>query len=97
MNRKHVWLMLWLAVLVTMLVSATIFAEVSVGVSEGDWMEYDVTYTPPNSRPTWVRFEVQSVRAKNITIEVTVEYSDGTRENATTTIDLEAGKLEMGS
>ena len=96
MNKKHVLLMFWLTVLLTMLVSATISAEVLVGVSEGDWMEYSVAYTPPDDKLTWARIEVQSVQARNITIELTVEYSDGTQENATTTVDLEAGKLGEG-
>ena len=95
MNSRLVSLMIYL-LLFGVVSSATVFAEVSLGVSEGDWMEYNVTYTPPDDKPTWARIEVQSVQAKNITIELTVEYSDGTQENATTTIDLEAGTLGDG-
>jgi len=81
-----------------MLVSATISAEISVGVSEGDWIEYTITYTgtPPKKHPTRAKVQILSVEGTNITLRGTVEYSDGTQETPTTTADLEAGKLGDG-
>jgi hypothetical protein len=81
-----------------MLVSATISAEISVGVSEGDWIEYTITYTgtPPEKHPTRAKVQILSVEGTNITLRGTVEYSDGTQETPTTTADLEAGKLGDG-
>jgi hypothetical protein len=67
-------------------------------VKAGDWIEYIVTYTgtPPEKHQTWVKVEILSVEGTNITLRGTVEYSDGTQETPTTTIDLEAGKLGDG-
>ena len=48
MNRKVVLLITWVIVFIGM-TSVTISTEFSVGVEEGDWMEYKgtVTGTPP--------------------------------------------------
>jgi hypothetical protein len=98
MKRKFALAIDLVAILACALVQTTLSAEISLGVKAGDWIEYTVTYegTPPEKHQTWVKVEILSVEGTNITLGGTVEYSDGTQETPTTTVDLEAGKLGDG-
>ena len=72
-------------------VQATVSAEISVGVKEGDWIEYNVvlTGTPPYSPyPTTIKIEILSVQGTNVTLNGTLK-SDGIQETITITVDLE--------
>jgi len=56
-----------LAVLVGMLFSAVVSADVVVGVKQGDWIEYSVTVTgdvPEEHDVTWSKIEIISVEEK---------------------------------
>lgn len=93
MNRK-----LWLTIALLMVLTCTgsVSAEVSLGVKKGDWAEYQVNYTgtPPQGHDvTWARMEVKEIQGKSVYAEITVEFSDGTKETMTTTLDLETGQL----
>jgi hypothetical protein len=72
------------------------FAELSVGVKKGDWIEYQVSYT---GSPTaghdinWARMEMLDVQGTNITVKITSRYSNGTTENITSNLNLETGQL----
>jgi len=91
MNRKLVLLMIWAIVLIGMLVPATVSAEISVSVKAGDWIEYKITYTselpPPEKYQTWIEIEILSVQETSVTLDFTVEYSDGTQETTKLTIE----------
>ena len=85
-----------LAVLVGMLFSATVSAEIVVGVEQGDWIEYKVTATgdvPEEHNVTWDKIEIISVEEKKIGIEITSRYSDGREETANSTLNLETGQI----
>jgi len=73
-----------------------ILAEISVGVKEGDWIEYQVNFAgnPPESHDvTWARMEIVSVQGPSISLNVTTKFSDGTLLNEMVTLNLETGQL----
>jgi hypothetical protein len=71
-------------------------AQASAGVKAGDWIEYTVSSTgAPNQGHDveWARMEVTQVQAPNVTVEITSNYTDGTSETTTSTLNLETGHL----
>jgi hypothetical protein len=75
---------------------ATISAEISVGVKQGDWIEYQVTFTgtpDPGHDVIWARMEVVDVQGKDISLAITTKFSNGTLLNETITLNLETGQL----
>jgi hypothetical protein len=59
------------------------YAEPSVGVKEGDWIEYDVSMTgkgamPPTHDVRWFRIEVLPVRGTAFSVNLTAMYANGT-------------------
>jgi hypothetical protein len=93
MNKK---IGLTIALLMVLICTGNVLAEVSVCVKKGDWAEYQVDYTgtPPEGHDvTWARMEVKDIQGKSVYAEITVEFSDGTNETMTTTLDLETGQL----
>jgi hypothetical protein len=73
MKTKFLFILLCLISLVVS--SVTVVAEVSVGVKEGDWIEYTVTYpgSPVTTYPKWFRIEINNVPRISITADLTVE------------------------
>ena len=93
MNRK---LGLTIAFFMILICVGNVIAEISVGVKKGDWIEYQVTYTgtPTEGHDvTWARMEIKDVQGKNISVDITVDHSNGTREGMTITLNLETGQL----
>ncbi|MBN1357908.1 hypothetical protein JW988_03975 [Candidatus Bathyarchaeota archaeon] len=93
MNRKLCLTIILFTVLVGL---GTVLAEVFVGVKTGDWIEYHVEFTgtPAEGHDvTWARMEIKDVQGKSVSVEITVEYSNGTRETMTITLNLETGQL----
>jgi hypothetical protein len=73
--------MLFLSIFV--LFTPVVYAEQTVGVKEGDWMEYDITVTgvgslPPSHDVRWMRMDVLSVDGTAFSVNVTVRYANGT-------------------
>lgn len=71
-------------------------AEIKVGVKKGDWIEYQATYTgtPPEGHDvTWARMEIKDLQGKDMSVEITAQYSSGTTEKIKVTLNLETGKL----
>lgn len=94
MDRK----LFWPAFLfVFLLISAgTVRSDVSVGVKEGDWIEYQAVFTgtpPEGHEVTWARSDVVDVQGKVISLNITKEFADGTLLNDTITLNLETGQL----
>jgi len=93
MNRK---LGLTIALFIILIGAGNVLAEISVGAKKGDWIEYQVTYTgtPTEGHDvTWAKMEIKDVQGKSMSVEITVEYSNGTQEAMTTTLNLETGQL----
>jgi hypothetical protein len=78
--------------------SFSVFAvsDVSVGVKEGDLIEYIVSYAgdvPEAHDVTWAKIEVTKVDGTKIDVAVTSVFSDSTEETVTTTLDLLTGQI----
>lgn len=90
-------LALSLAVLTVLLIAAGIvYAEISVGVQKGNWIEYQVTLTgsPPTDHDvTWARMEVTAVQGTTINLNVTTQFANGTFLYETVTLNLQTGQL----
>ena len=57
--------------------------QLSVGVSEGDWIEYDISVTgtgtpPPTHDVRWMRIEVLPVQVAAFSVNLTSRYANGT-------------------
>ena len=77
-------------ILVSMIVSVSIIAsptlaydEPSVGVKEGDWIEYEISVAgtgamPPTHDVRWFRIEVLPVQGAAFSINLTSRYANGT-------------------
>jgi len=88
-----------LAVLVGMLFSAVVSADVVVGVKKGDWIEYSVTATgdvPEEHDVTWSKIEVIAVEEKSISVEITSRYSDEIEHSENHTLNLETRQIGDG-
>ena len=93
MKEKILMLLIGLSLFIGVLSSANVLAAVSVGVNEGDWIEYDYVYTgsPPSYfLPSWLRVDFKSIQGTNITAEITGQSPNG---NVTESLnfDLETG------
>lgn len=83
--------------LVSIFSSVNVLAQVSVGVKEGDWIEYNLSYTgsAPDEYPKWIRIEITKVQGTNITIDLKKEKLDGSSGTNTGTFNLETGFPEL--
>jgi len=93
MNRK---VGLAIVMLIILIGVGDALAEISVGAKKGDWIEYQVAYTGTPTAGhdvTWARMEIKDVQGKSVSVGITVEYSNGTQEEVTTTLNLETGQL----
>jgi hypothetical protein len=96
MTRKLALYMVCLAVLVSMSFSAVASAEVVVGVKPSDWIEYNVTFTgdvPVEHDVTWCKIEVTAVEGKNVYVDITSRYADGSEETVSSTVKLDTGQI----
>jgi hypothetical protein len=95
MERKLASAIALLFVLVVM-APAVVSADVSVGVKQGDWIEYQVSFTGTpdvGHDVTWARMEVTSVQGQSVNLAIATEFSNGTILNETITLNLETGQL----
>lgn len=75
---------------------APVSTQVTSGVKNGDWIEYNVTSIgAPNQGHDveWARMEVTSVQNSNITVTITSRFTDKTNETITSTLNLKTGHL----
>jgi hypothetical protein len=96
MKRKFVLLLVCLAILISFAFLTVVSAEISVGVKEGDWIEYKITFTgavPEEHNVKWAKFEILDVEGKTIDVNITSEYTDGTEETLMSTLNLETGQI----
>ena len=96
MTRKFALHLICLAVLVGTYFSAVAYAEIVVGLKEGDWIEYKVTCTgnvPAEHDVNGAKIEIVGVDEKKIDIETTSKYSNGTEKKVTLILNLETGQI----
>lgn len=71
-------------------------ANVSVGVTKGDVIEYRVTYSgdvPPEHDVNWAKIEVTNVVENGkIEVSITSTYNEGTEDTVNSTLNLETGQ-----
>jgi hypothetical protein len=95
MNRKLALIMFSLVIL-TGIAPVAVSAEISVGVKQGDWIEYQVAFTGTPAQGhdvTWARMEVVNVQGKNINLAVAAKLSNGSWLNETVPLNFETGQL----
>ena len=71
-------------------------AEISVGVEQGDWIEYQVTYsgTPPEGHTVkWARIDVGNVQGRSVSLVIAAKMTDDSWRNETFTLNFDAGQL----
>jgi hypothetical protein len=75
----------------------SVFAQVSVGLKEGDWVEYTAIYTgdAPETYANSARIEVQAVQGTLITVEIITKLQNGIESSITDTFDLESGAPDL--
>lgn len=87
---------LTIAIILSFSSISSVFADLSVGVKNGDWIEYAVTYTgSPNQGHdiNWARMEVTNVQGTIITVSINSRYPNGSIEIFNSTLNLQTGKL----
>ena len=94
MNKRS--LLFLISILISFLI-VPVCAQVNVGLSEGDWMEYDVSYTgsPPDYYPESSRFEVQSIQGTTFTVSIKNDLLNGTQSTKDYTFNLENGAPDL--
>jgi hypothetical protein len=96
MMRKIASYIICFIVLFGAIFSAFALANVSVGVTEGDLIEYQVTYSgdvPQQHDVNWAKIEVISIQDKKIDVAITSRYSDGQEETVNAPLNLETGQI----
>ncbi len=76
--------------------SASVGADVSVGVKQGDWIEYKVAFTgrpPVEHDVVWARMEVVNVTGRRVSALFISQLSNGSILNVVEDLDFEAGRL----
>ncbi|MFA5364072.1 MAG: hypothetical protein WC325_02695 [Candidatus Bathyarchaeia archaeon] len=94
MSTKFAVNMICLIVIGSILFSASCFADVSMGIKQGDWVEYNVTCNgpvPAEHDLTWAKMEYVSVQGKTAEVNITSRYTDGSEAWVILALDLEAG------
>lgn len=74
------------------------YGELSVGIKEGDWIEYDVDITgnppPVHRNVTWMRIEILQVEGSGFPVNLTVRYINGTSDSSIWKFNLTEGNTE---
>jgi len=93
-------------ILLSIIISVPIIAlptlatdEPSVGVKEGDWMEYDINVTgkgtpPPTHDVRWMRMDVLPVQGTAFSVNLTSRYANGTIGSAIWKFNFTEGNVE---
>ncbi len=76
--------------LLLLLLATLVYAETSVGIKSGDWIEYEFTVkgAPPPSMPQRVKAECLSVVGTTVTLSMTMHMGDGTEHMETMIVDV---------
>ncbi len=92
-------LVLTVALLVILCICASadsVMGEFSIGVKQGDWIEYNATTTgnpPEEHNVTWARMEILRVQDKEVDVNVTTQARNGTVSSLLMTLNIEKGQI----
>jgi hypothetical protein len=76
--------------------STTSLADISVGVKQGDWIEYNIAFTgnpPVEHDVVWARMEIVSVEGKGVDARFISRLANGTMIDVLEDLDFETGRL----
>jgi len=96
MTKRFALCITCLAVLVSTCFLAVVSAEITVGVKQGDWIEYTVSISgevPELHDVSWCRFDITAVDEKNVYVDITWRFVNGTEETESKTLKLETGQI----
>jgi hypothetical protein len=99
MRKSSFAALLLTAVIASALFTATVaFADVLVGVKEGDWVEYqvDVTGNVEGHDAQWARIDVNGVEGSVLYLNVTTQFVNGTYQSEAIVLNLQSGQLGDG-
>jgi hypothetical protein len=85
-----------IAIVLVLGLICSVLADLSVGVKNGDWIEYVVTYTGSPSQGhdiNWARMEITNVQGTIFSISINSRFQNGSTEIFNGTLDLQTGKL----
>ncbi len=84
-----------MALITIAMIPLAVNADVEVGVSKGEWIEYNVTTTGhlEDHDAQWARMEVANVLGPIINLNVTTQFTNGTYLIENVSLNLETGKL----
>jgi hypothetical protein len=71
-------------------------SEFSVGMKEGDWIEYKITLkgaVPKEHNVEWARFDVLAIEGKIIEVNITLRFTTRAQDMLTSTLNLEIGRI----
>jgi hypothetical protein len=87
-------------ILVTVLFSVIATStDITVGVKQGDWIEYNVECTgtvPEEHDVTWAKMEFLKVNGLKVDVNITSLFVDGNQTSVVSTLDLETGETGDG-
>lgn len=90
------WLILSFLLILVCSVSAIALAHVSVGVKQGDWVEYNVTFTgnpPIEHDAVWAKMEIINVDGAKVNATFVSRLANGSTLNVQEDLDFETGRL----
>jgi hypothetical protein len=96
MNRKFVLLLVCLVILIGTTFFAVVSVEVSVGVKEGDWIEYKISFTgavPEEHNVEEAIFDILAVEGNTIEVNITSRFTTGTQNTVTSILNLKTGQI----
>ncbi len=90
------WLIPAFLLILIFSVSAIALANVSVGVKQGDWVEYNVTFTgspPIEHDAVWAKMEIINVDGAKVNATFVSRLANGSTLNVQEDLDFETGRL----
>jgi hypothetical protein len=85
-----------LVIILACTVSTLAFADAVVGVKQGDWVEYNATFTgnpPAEHDVVWAKMEVLGVEEQRVNATFASRLANGTLLNVTEDLDFATGRL----
>jgi hypothetical protein len=86
----------FLLIILACTVSSLAFADAVVGVNQGDWVEYNATFTgkpPAEHDVVWAKMEVLGVEGQRVNATFVSRLANGTMLNVTEDLDFATGKF----
>ena len=96
MGKKLVLAVVALALFSVCVFNDYAFGKISVGVKQGDWIEYNAVTSgnpPEEHNVTWARLEIVNVQGAEVKVKVTTQARNGSFSNLTMTLNPQTGQI----